>query len=80
MVQGNRRGEQKRALRGDWGSLVEPDVRISRIRLSDKVHLKAHGGVHADEVQHAQLWPSAVDRLRVLRFKERRWVSLFLFF
>ncbi len=24
--------------------LIEPDVRISRIRLSDWLHLKAHGG------------------------------------
>src|ERR1700730_6829700 len=24
--------------------LIEPDVRISRIRLSDQLHLKAHGG------------------------------------
>jgi hypothetical protein len=24
--------------------LIEPDVRISRIRLSDRLHLKAHDG------------------------------------
>ena len=36
--------------------LIKPDVRISRIRLSDRVHRKAHGGALVARVKtlHAE--------------------------